>query len=259
MKEIAHRGYSDLHKDNTKCAFMSSVLYQFDMIELDIQLTKDDTIIIYHDTFLKDQLIINKNYHEILQDNKDIITLEEFLEFIDVSKIQIYLDIKGNELKIASILNDLIKNNPYHYNIFLASFNLSIIQELYKLNPRLQFGFITENMFPKDIFSQMIKEYHLRFISFHWTMLDLSIIEFLHCNHVMVFTYTAKNKEILSFMEHYEIDGIITNGKLLDYRKGIYKKKKDIQKESIPITIITILTIITIITMFQIKNFFKKE
>lgn len=259
MKEIAHRGYSDLHKDNTKCAFMSSVLYEFDMIELDIQLTKDDTIIIYHDTFLKDQLIINKNYHEILQDNKDIITLEEFLEFIDVSKIQIYLDIKGNELKIASILNDLIKNNPYHYNIFLASFNLSIIQELYKLNPRLQFGFITENMFPKDIFSQMIKEYHLRFISFHWTMLDSSIIEFLHCNHVMVFTYTAKNKEILSFMEHYEIDGIITNGKLLDYRKGIYKKKKDIQKESIPITIITILTIITIITMFQIKNFFKKE
>ena len=259
MKEIAHRGYSDLHKDNTKCAFMSSVLYQFDMIELDIQLTKDDTIIIYHDTFLKDQLIINKNYHEILQDNKDIITLEEFFEFIDVSKIQIYLDIKGNELKIASILNDLIKNNPYHYNIFLASFNLSIIQELYKLNPRLQFGFITENMFPKDIFSQMIKEYHLRFISFHWTMLDLSIIEFLHCNHVMVFTYTAKNKEILSFMEHYEIDGIITNGKLLDYRKGIYKKKKDIQKESILTTILTTLTSLTTLSTFQIKNFFKKE
>ena len=256
MKEIAHRGYSDLHKDNTKCAFMSAVLYQFDMIELDIQLTKDDRIIIYHDTFLKHQLIINKNYNEILEDNKDIITLEEFFEFIDVSKIQIYLDIKGKELKIASILNDLIKNNPYHYNIFLASFNLSIIQELYKLNPHLQLGFITENMFPIDIFSQMIKEYHLRFISFHWTMLDLSIIEFLHCNHVMVFTYTAKNKEILSFMEEYKIDGIVTNGKLLDYHKGIYKKKKDIQKEFI---LITIITIITILTMFQIKNFFRKE
>ena len=72
----------------------------------------------------------------------------------------------------------------------------------------------------------------------------------------MVFTYTAKNKEILSFMEEYKIDGIITNGKLLDYHKGIYKKKKDIQKEFI---LITILTTLTSLTTFQIKNFFKKE
>ena len=253
MKEIAHRGYSDLSKDNTKDAFISSILYQFDMIELDIQLTKDDKIIIYHDTFLKDQLIINLTYQELLEYDKDILTLEEFFEFMDLSKMRIYLDIKGKELKIVPILNNFIENNPYHYNIFIASFNLLIIQELYKLNPLLQLGFITENMFPKDIFLHMIKEYNLRFISFHWTMLDLSVIEFLHCNHVMVFTYTAKNKEILSFMEEYEVDGIITNGKLNDYRKGISKKKNYIQKEFILITIIIILT------LFQIKNFFIKE
>lgn len=225
MIEIAHRGYSDLYKDNTKESFMSSVLHQFDMIELDIQLTKDDKIIIYHDTFIKDQLIINLTYQELLDYDKDILTLENFFQMIDLSKIRVYFDIKGKELKISSILNNLIKDNPFLYNIFIASFHLIIIKELYILNPCLQLGFITENMFPKDIFLLMIKEYHLRFIAFHWTMLDSSMIDFIHCNHVMVFTYTSKNKEILSFMEEYEVDGIVTNGKLKDYRRGIYQKK----------------------------------
>jgi len=231
MIEIAHRGYSDLYKDNTKESFMSSVLHQFDMIELDIQLTKDNKIIIYHDTFIKDQLIINLTYQELLNYDKDILTLEDFFTMIDLSKIKIYFDIKGKELKISSILYNLIKEHPYHYNIFIASFHLIIIKELYILNPCLQLGFITENMFPKDIFLRMIKEYHLRFIAFHWTMLDSSMIDFIHCNHVMVFTYTSKNKEILSFMEEYEVDGIVTNGKLEDYRRGISRKKSVYKNE----------------------------
>ena len=66
MIEIAHRGYSDMHKDNTKNSFLSSVLYKFDMIELDIQLTKDKKIIIYHNTFINDKLIQDLTYEQLL-------------------------------------------------------------------------------------------------------------------------------------------------------------------------------------------------
>jgi len=256
MIEIAHRGYSDLHKDNTKESFMSSVFHQFDMIELDIQLTKDDKIIIYHDTFIKNILIKTITYQKLLEIDQDILTLDDFFQIIDISKIKIYLDIKGNDSKISPILYDLIKNNPFSYNIFIASFNLIIIKELYILNPCLQLGFITENLFPNEFFFFMIKEYNIRFIAFHWTMLDTNTIDFLHCNHVMVFTYTSKNKEILSFMENFDIDGIVTNGKLKDYRQGISRKKKtkkNNQKEFIYFFIIILLI------LFQIKNFLIKE
>lgn len=226
MIEIAHRGYSDLYKDNTKKAFMSSVENCFDMIELDIQLTKDQKIIIYHDTFLKDKLIKKLDYKDILEIDSDILTLEDFFETINVSKIRIYLDIKGNDLYIASILNNLIHDKPYLCNIFIASFNLIIIHKLFQLNPKLQLGFITESLYPEDIFSKIIKDSNLKFISFHWTMLEESVIDFLHENNIMVFTYTSKNKDILSFMEEFDTDGIVTNGKLKDYREGIIRKRK---------------------------------
>ena len=258
MIEIAHRGYSDLYKDNSRQSFMSSVLHQFDMIELDIQLTKDNKIIIYHNTFIENSLICNLDYKEILELDKEIMVLEEFLSLIDISKIRIYLDIKGKNLEIVNLLNNLLKNNPYIYNIFFASFHLIIISELHKINPFFQLGFITENMFPVEIFLMIIKTNNLKFISFHWTMLESSVIDFLHCNNVMVFTYTSKNKEILSFMEKYDVDGIVTNGKLSDYRQNIDLKNKKSKKPNVSFIIFYCIVFI-LLCFFQIKNYFIKE
>lgn len=229
MIEIAHRGYSDLYKDNSKKAFISSVENCFDMIELDIQLTKDNIIIIYHDIYIDKNLIENLDYKDILEIDSDILTLEEFFKIIDISKIKIYLDIKGDDTKISFILNNLIKDNNYLYNIFIASFNLIIIEKLNSINSKLQLGFITENIYPNNLFLSIIKDYNIKFISFYWTMLNNNIINFLHENNTMVFTYTSKNQTILKFMEEYDVDGIVTNGKLIDYRRGISKEQKKIK------------------------------
>ena len=52
MLKIAHRGYSYKYKDNSIEAFIGAIEEGFDMIELDIQLCKDDEIIIFHDTMI---------------------------------------------------------------------------------------------------------------------------------------------------------------------------------------------------------------
>ena len=57
------------YKDNTIEAFLKAILHNFDMIEFDIQLTKDEKIIIYHDTYIKNTnnsyFIIDLTYEEI--------------------------------------------------------------------------------------------------------------------------------------------------------------------------------------------------
>tara|TARA_Y200000002_G_scaffold382886_2_gene401884 strand:+ start:2042 stop:2704 length:663 start_codon:yes stop_codon:yes gene_type:complete len=212
MIQIAHRGHSDFFKDNTIKAFKDSVKNKFDMIELDIVLTKDKKIIIYHDTFIDNKLIKDLTYKEINKIDQDIILLTSFFKIIDTNKIKIYIDIKGSN-KISKYLHKIL-NKMELKNIYVASFNTLILNDLQKLNPKYNIGLITENLFDQEILSIYLKKYNLKFIAYHWTVLDKSIINYLHNNNILVFTYTCKNNNILLFMKRYDIDGIVTNYKL---------------------------------------------
>ena len=214
MYHIAHRGYSDLHKDNTFESFKSAIDNHFDMIEMDLVLTKDKQIAVYHDTFFEDKLIINITLDELKKYDSEILSLQEFFDKIDHTKINLYLDIKGNNIDICEILEKILNvaNNP---NVFIGSFNFCIIQNIKKINPSRQVGFITENIFNENIF-KVLCEIGISFVCFHWTSLDSNMIEYLHNKGIYIFTYTCKNKNIEEFMKQYNIDGIVSNYKLND-------------------------------------------
>ena len=75
-------------------AFESAIEFGFDMIEFDIQLTMDNILIIYHDTFINDIPISNILWNELRLIDSNIITLEQFfIRFHDI-KIPLYIDIK---------------------------------------------------------------------------------------------------------------------------------------------------------------------
>ena len=215
--QIAHRGHSDFFKDNTINAFIDAYKNNFDMIELDIVLTKDNKIAIYHDTFINELLIKNITYEELRNIDNDIILLETFFKIIDTNKIKIYLDIKGDH-NISIFLHELLENNKNNIinlnNVYLASFNTIILKELIELNPNYQLGFITENVFENDILMIYKEKYNLKFIAFHWTSLNNYNIDFLHKNNILIYTYTCKNNNILLFMQKFNIDGIVTNYKI---------------------------------------------
>lgn len=213
--QIAHRGHSDFHKDNTINAFLDAYNNNFDMIELDIVLTKDDKIAIYHDTYINNLLIKDINYIQLKNIDKDIILLINFFEIIDTNKIKVYLDIKGNNL-ISKHLHELLNksNNINLNNIYLGSFNTIILKELIELNPNYQLGLITENVYENEILYQFIQKYKLKFIAFCWTILNNTNINFLHKNNILIYTYTCKNKNNLLFIKQYDIEGIITNYKI---------------------------------------------
>ena len=49
MKVIAHRGYSGKYPENTMLAFQKAEEAGTDEIELDVQLTKEGTVVVIHD------------------------------------------------------------------------------------------------------------------------------------------------------------------------------------------------------------------
>ena len=219
MKTIAHRGLSDLYKDNTVFAFQAAREKGFHMLEFDIQLTKDQKIIIYHDIYIKNklnstQLINQLNYATIKDIDNDIILLSDLFSFVNENEIEMYIDIKGNDIQICSELLEMIKDRNLR-NIYIASFNVNIIERLNKLSKEqsleLKLGIILETLFSIDLLHQFSLLFQIRFFSFHWTMLDLPTIHFLKSQNIEIYTYTCKNNFIEDYMRQYPIDGIVTN------------------------------------------------
>tara|TARA_X000000950_G_C13905954_1_gene656846 strand:+ start:103 stop:783 length:681 start_codon:yes stop_codon:yes gene_type:complete len=223
LLEIAHRGYSEFYKDNTIESFEQAIIYKFDMIELDIQITKDKKIIIFHDTYIKKgnnfYFIINLTYKEIKLIDNDIpllIDLFNLLLNINKTNFPLYLDVKGSKEIVPYLISEIdnIKEKLNLENIYIGSFNILIIKLLYNLNKNLNYGIISETMFTSDIYKKFIDEYNIKFFSFHWSVLEHNEINYIKENNILVFSYTNKFDIILKKMLEYKLDGIVTNYKI---------------------------------------------
>ena len=212
--EIAHRGNSELHKDNTIKSFISALDNDFDMIELDIQLCKTGEIIVYHDTYINDKMIIDMDFKDILQLEPDVITLEEFFNIPGMKDTYVYLDLKGN-LELADELVEFIEDKKLNKDkIVIASFNLKHLEIIFALDPELQIGFVTDNNFSDTLYCKLGQMDYIDFVCINWAMLDHESIELIKLLGMKVYTFTCSNKFILDRILEYNIDGIVTNFKI---------------------------------------------
>ena len=167
MLKIAHRGYSKYCIDNSEEAFLEAIKNNFDMIELDIQLCKTGEIVVYHNIFIDNRLVIDIPYEELKK--MKVITLNYFLKIIDISKTKIYLDLKGCE-NLAHELYKVIKNLD-KTNIFIGSFNRYHLNILFNYDNTLKLEFITYIPQELDIITK-----NINFISTVFPCLSLCFI-----------------------------------------------------------------------------------
>lgn len=220
--KIAHRGYSLLKKkENTLFAFQNAIKKNFNMIELDVQLSKSNDLIIHHDDYIVNNdeyyYIKDLTYDEINVMNPYIITLPFFFKNIDKEKIKVYLDIKGEHKIIKPLLNYLDSEFDDFNNLLLASFNRNSIKETIKFNKNknnkhpkyLETGFITENTYTNEELKLLLKD--IEYIIVHWTMLNNELINFCKKNNKKVYCYTLKDKEQLKIINKYDVDGIVSD------------------------------------------------
>ena len=218
--QIAHRGNSQYYKDNTNQAITSAIIEGFSMIEIDIQICKTGEIIVFHDTYIKDKMIEDMSYSEIIKCCNDILKLEEVFDISGISNIKLYLDLKGSLSLVNAIIKFLNCNRIPNINIdnlYIASFNLEHIKLLYDYFPDITYGFITGNNFDSNIYYSILQRKYIKFFSICWTMLNNKTCAILHGMGIKIFTYTCENDTILNKILRYNIDGIVTNYKLIFY------------------------------------------
>ena len=157
---IAHRGMFN-NKDipeNSKKAFEEAIKNDI-AFECDIQLTKDNILVIFHDDTLKRMTGISKKISDItykeLSANKilntkyTIPTLKEILE-LNNDKVLIDIEIKPckNYKKACEILIKELKN---YNNYILKSFHPFIVHYLKKKTNNIEVGYLISKKYPKKI------------------------------------------------------------------------------------------------------------
>lgn len=179
----AHRGLFDNKKivENTISAFKKTLLNSIN-IELDVRLTKDKKIIVFHDASIKrltgiDRLVKDMTYDELskinlLNTTDKIPLLEEVLTLVR-GKVNLLIEIKENfSNKVLIDLNKLLLD--YNGKVLLQSFNPIIIRKMAHTSlKRYKIGILLTNeyksfkgtLYDAFIYKYLIKQNYISFIS----------------------------------------------------------------------------------------------
>lgn len=148
---FAHRGLHLEVMENTRSAFDKALTYAIDGIETDVQLSRDEIAVLWHDRFLDKIGLHNKhiddfNYHQLQvlinpeSENEGIMTLQDFLTAYR-KRCRLLIEIKNRDwepvsrhvLKVRQVL-DLIGQNP-DQRIIVSSFNLASLDYAHQYKP----------------------------------------------------------------------------------------------------------------------------
>jgi len=200
--KIAHRGMFDNIKipENSIASFKKALKYNYS-IELDVQLTKDNVLVVFHDNNLKrmtglDKLITDTNYEELkklklLNTKESIPTLDEVLNLIN-NKVLLDIEVKDTKKikEITNILKDKLKN---YNNYVLKSFNPRIVRNL-KKNINTEVGYLIDSKH-KFLYSNLIIKYSKAdFLSISKKLLKTKRFQKLK-NKYQLLIWTIKDKD----------------------------------------------------------------
>lgn len=246
IEVTAHRGASANYPENTMRAFVGAKDLGADWIELDVQQTKDNKIIIIHDKNLKRTTGVNKNtkelsYEEIKNldagsffdktyEGEKIPLLEEVIEFAKVNNMKLNIELKptGEEIDFVGKVIEIIKKYHFEENCVLASSNYNILEEVKKEDANMKtlyvmslaYGNITE-LQSADAFS------------IESTSITSSLVSHIHKEGKKIQAWTVNTEESIQKMIDLNVDNIITDNVTLA-RNTIYSNKtSDFIKEYI--------------------------
>lgn len=215
-KIIAHRGiYNNKNvPENSLKAFRRSIIENYP-IELDIQLTKDNKIVVFHDLDLKrmtnkDGFINTSTLKDLkklylLNTEEKIPTLDEVLELVR-GKVSIYIEVKSinNIKKISDLLIKTIKN--YNGEIFIMSFNPLILKYL-KYKKKYKYGLLSLKKLPNKLLLKLINP---DFIAISKNIINNKKLKKLEQKYY-IYLWTIKSKKELEKYNNYNYFYICNN------------------------------------------------
>ena len=194
-----HRGLAKKNfKENTLSAFKYSFKKKYG-IETDLQVTKDNQLICFHDYNLRRKFKLNKSVKDInystLQkiSNKRKISVPKLQDLLSISRNKYSLLLEIKPLLTKDGLLNLIKlvKKTKKYGIF--SFKEKNLINLYKLNKKLNLGLLFLSTSNLRTIKSKSKKHHVKFLGLEKSFLSNKKLTKIR---KPIFYYTVKRKDL---------------------------------------------------------------
>ena len=118
---IAHRGSSAAHKENSWAAFEAAVVERADVIECDVQGTRDGVLVIRHDLAIGRRLIAECTASEIAALAPDLVRFTDLLLWAKRANIGLLVELKDPDIAVATAL--MVAASPWREHIVIGGFH----------------------------------------------------------------------------------------------------------------------------------------
>ena len=195
---FAHRGVTINHVENSIGAFEDADRLGFIAIETDVNVTKDGTLIIFHDHDCKRLLNVDKKinemtwdeiqklqlYHNGHQSESKVLSLSQFLDNQSDSTI-IYLDMKKFSFEIADRILSIIANQSSPKKILIADASILYLSYLKYKNPQVSVVLEGFNKGKEWTYSIIPKKFKPDYYASYLDEVDQNHMEFLAQNSLL--------------------------------------------------------------------------
>jgi len=217
---IIHRGnYSYKYPENSLPAFRESISKN-KLIELDVHILKDDTVVVFHDANLNRMCGIDKNIKELdfeelnkCKLNNTIYTIPTLQNVLDLVGGYVTIDIELKydvmDHRLENKVIEILRN--YNGKFYLKSFDPRIVRYLKKLRRKYSMNFKVGLLVPdsKSLIPFVIYS-NPDFISFNYKNLNKKIFSFFS-KIKPTLLYTIKSKEEYDCIKDFNGGFILEN------------------------------------------------
>lgn len=215
---IGHRGYSALYPENTLLSFKKAVEIGCNGIELDVRLSRDNKVVVFHDETLGRitngrGLVRETSLKELKKldagKGQKISTLEEVLENITGVKFLVEIKVSKDDSpsRVEKLCKETVKSAKNKKNIFLISFSLPALQIAKKLNSKIRTGLI----FSKPLSDEEMRAEYINILCPRRDMLNSAIMAFTSQRKLDTYVWTIDTVRGFNAVKKYNTTGIVSN------------------------------------------------
>jgi len=218
---FAHRGASHDAPENTLKAFQLALEQGSDGIELDVHLSADGHVVVFHDNELSRTTngrgrVEEKRLEELrlldAGEGERIPTLAEVLDLVR-DKLTINIELKGfsGEMKrLPRAVLELVSDFGLEEHVIYSSFDPRMLIQLHRVDSAARAGMLLPPGVGavRAVFSQFVHPWSLHP---HYGSVNRGFLRRTHKFNYQVFTWTVNQREDIQRMIDLGVDGIITD------------------------------------------------